>query len=120
MVDIGDILRKIQQLHPEFSLKIGQAKGSIVAEMRIANQKPATAMGANLAAVLYQVHSGAVKNLADKLLAESRMSEAVFDNAVAKLESDSGGCCCCTGCRPNDDDDEYYDEYSEDFDDDNN
>lgn len=121
MVDIGEILREIMRLHPSFSLKIGQANGSIVAEMRIANHKPAVAMGANLVAVLNQVHSGAVRNLADRLLAESRLSEAVFDNEVAKLEGDGGGCgCSCPGCQAASEDDEYYEEYSDDFDDDNN
>jgi hypothetical protein len=119
MVNIGDILKEMARLHPEFSLKIGRKDGTFMAEMRIANQKPATAMGDNLVVVLNQAHGGAVRNIADRLLAESRLSEAVFDNAVAELEGNSGPCCGCGGCRDNEDD-EYYDQYSEDFDDDNN
>jgi gamma-glutamyl:cysteine ligase YbdK (ATP-grasp superfamily) len=122
MVDIGDIMKEIMRLHPNFSLKIGQANGSIMAEMRIADHKPALAMGNNLVAVLNQAHGEAVRNLADRLLAESRLSEAIFDNRVSALEEGNKGCCCtgCSGCQNEDDDDEYYEEYSEDFDDDNN
>lgn len=128
MVDIGEILKEIARLHPTFTLKIGQANGSLVAEMRIANHKPATAMGTNLVAVLNQAHGGAVRNLADRLLAESRLSEAVFDNAVASLEGGTCGC-SCQGCQvagedddgedDDDEDGEYYDEYSEDSEDNN-
>lgn len=117
MVDIGEILKEIARLHPTFTLKIGQANGSLVAEMRIANHKSATTMGTNLISILNQVHGLAVKNLADSLLAESRLSEAVFDNKVTELESDCGGCgCSCAGCSLQDDNDEY----SDDFDDNNN
>jgi hypothetical protein len=118
MVDIGEMLKEIARLHPTFTLKIGQANGSLVAEMRIANHKPATAMGTNLAAILSQAHGGAVRNLADKLLAESRLSEAVFDNAVADLEG-GGGCLCR---KSEDDDDESYedDDYQDDEEDEDN
>jgi hypothetical protein len=117
MVDIGEILKNMLRLHPEFSLKIGQKAGALVAEMRIANHKPAIAMGSNLVLVLNQVHGEAVRNIADRLLAESRLSDAVFDNAVSKLEDP---CHCCCGCNNKDEDDKYYDEYSEDLNDDSN
>lgn len=113
MVNIDEILKDMLRLHPEFSLKIGQKTGALVAEMRIANHKPATAMGSNLVLVLNQAHGQAVRNISDRLLAESRLSDAVFDNAVSKLEDP---CCCCCGCDTKDEDenDEYYDESSED------
>jgi len=121
MVDIGDILREMLRLHPEFSLKIGKNGGTLVAEMRIAGHKAGTAMGDNLVTVLNQAHGGAVRNIAERLLAESRLSEAVFDNAVTKLEGgDEDPCCGCSGCQAADDEDddgEYYEEYSEEDDD---
>jgi hypothetical protein len=121
MVDIGEILRDILRLHPEFSLKIGQKAGALVVEMRIAGYKPALAMGSNLVLVLNQAHGVAVRNIADRLLAESRLSDAVFDNAVSKLEGDPCHCCGCdTESDEDEDDDEYYEECSDDFDDSNN
>lgn len=112
MVQIGEILKEMLRLHPEFSLKIGQKDGQLVAEMRIAGHKPALAMGTNLVLVLNQAHGEAVRKVAERLLAESRLSDAVFDNAINRLE---GGdpCCGCSGCGQADDDD-----YCEDEDDD--
>jgi hypothetical protein len=118
MVDIGEVLKKMLRLHPEFSLKIGQNSGNLVVEMRIAGHKPALVMGDNLVLVLNQVHGEAVRNIADRLLAESRLSDAVFDNAVAKLEEGEDPCNRCCGCNDsndsNDNDGEYYEEYSDD------
>ncbi len=108
MVQIGEILKEMLKLHPEFSLKIGQKDGQLVAEMRIAGHKPALAMGSNLVLVLNQVHGEAVRKVAERLLAESRLSDAMFDNAINKLEGDDP-CCGCSGCRQ-DEDDDYGDE----------
>jgi len=111
MSDIGDTLRKIELLHPEFSLKIGRKGGQIVVELAIGRHRPATIMGGDLGAAVGQAHAAAVQNVADDLLAESRLSEAVFDSAVEDTEK--GHCCSCCGCCPDNDEDEY-DEYDED------
>jgi hypothetical protein len=108
MTDIGDILKGMLRLHPEFSLKVGQSGGKLVAEMRIANHKAATAIGDNLVVVLNGAHGGALRNMADRLLAESRLGEAVFDREVARLEGDDP---CCGHCHPHGYDDECDDEH---------
>jgi gamma-glutamyl-gamma-aminobutyrate hydrolase PuuD len=104
MANIGDVIKEMLQLHPEVSLKIGQKSNMLVAEVRIANNKPATIMGTDLAFVVNSAHGEAVRNVADRILSESRLSDAVFDNAVTKEEGDP--CCCCSGCSPYADDDE--------------
>jgi len=107
-MDIGESLKGMLQLHPEFSLKIGQKGGILVAEMRIAGHKPGAAMGDDLASVLSRAHGQAVQNIAERLLAESRLNEAIFDNAVAKLEDDGCGrpSCCCQYCDEDGNEDE--------------
>ncbi len=113
MVDIGDILREMMALHPEFSLRIGKKDNGFVAEMRIGRHTPAVAMGPNLALILSQVHGESVKKIADRLLAESRLSEAVFDNTIDELEGSCGRCACRCGCQDKEEDDDYYEDYEE-------
>ena len=113
MANIGDIIEGMLRLHPEVGLKIGQKGNMLVAEVRIANNKPATMMGNNLASVVNSAHGEAVHNVADGILSESRLSDAVFDNAIAKMEDNP--CCSCSGCNPyaiadDDDEDLNYDE----------
>jgi hypothetical protein len=111
MVDIGNILKEMLQLHPEFSLKIGQKGGTLVVEIKIAGYKPGAAMGDNLVVVLNQAHGDAMRKIADRLLAESRLSDAVFDNAIAETEEDGDqhhDCCGCCGHNSNNNDDEEY------------
>lgn len=112
MVDIGEMLKEIMRLHPDFSLKIGRVNGTLTVEVKVANHKPAVAMGTNLVLTLNQAHGEALTNVAERFLSESRLGEAVFDNAVASMEDGcSGRCCGCRGCNDYDnfdnDDDEF-------------
>lgn len=107
MNDIGDTLKRIELLHPEFNLKLGRKGNQVVAELSIGGHRPATVIGDDLGTVIGQTHALAVRNIAEDLLAQSRLSEAMFDGAVEDMEGDR--CCGCGGCNP-DYDDDYYDE----------
>lgn len=120
MKNIEEILGSILLLHPDFSLKIGRKGGVFVVEAKIDGGKPATAMGRDLAPTIAQVHAEAVRLLSEKILGESRLSEAVFDNAIENMESAPKPCCGCSGCcsyvEEEDEEEEDYYEDDEDYD----
>lgn len=117
MKTIEEILGNILLLHPEFGLKIGRKGGIFVAEVKIDGGKSATTMGNDLASTVAQAHAEAVRHIAEKILAESRLSEAVFDRAIEDMEGTPKRCCGCSGCcgdENEDEDDEDEDLYDED------
>lgn len=107
MVDVGEMLKEIMRLHPDFSLKIGRVNSTLTVEVKVANHKPAVAMGTNLVLTLNQAHGEALTNVAEKFLSESRLGEAIFDNAVTGMEEGCSGRCCSCRCCDDDDDDEF-------------
>lgn len=117
-MDIGNVLGNMVSLHPEFSLKIGRQNGVFIAEVRIDGGVPATATGNDPKTVIVQAHAAALKNIMDKVLAESRLSDTAFDSAVEKEE---GGCCagccgCSNKCSDEDCEDDDFDDDDEDYD----
>ncbi len=121
-MDIGNVLGNMISLHPEFSLKIGRQNGIFIAEVRINGGTPATVTGGDPKLVIVQAHANALKNIVDKVLAESRLSDTAFDSAIEKEERGCcGGCCGCSNKYADDnceEDDDYEDE-DEDYEDDN-
>jgi len=104
------MLKRISELYPEFSLKVGKKAGTVIVEMGINGFKPFVVLGKDLDALVREAHVGALHNAANGLLEESRKSEEEFDRKVEQMEFSP--CCCCSGCDDEDEDEEedFYDD----------